>query len=531
MSDRSARMIVLFLLVVVPFFVYPDTLLAQYPNIQVSAPGFTDPEEVTISINPANPLNLAAGANLNYYYYSMDGGLSWDQGILTSSYGVWGDPVVLFDANGNCYYSHLSNPQQGAWIDRIVVQKSIDGGMTWSDGSYAGLNPPKKQDKEWLGVDMTDSPYVGNIYLAWTEFDSLWSNDPLDSTRILCSRSTDQGETWSGTVLVSDVGGMCLDGDLTVEGAVPAVGPGGQVYTSWGGPLGIMFDRSTDGGETFGEDVFVTDQPGGWDFDVPGIYRCNGMPVTVCDVSDSPYRGNIYIAFGDQRNGTDDTDVFFIRSTDGGDTWGDVVRVNNDQAVSHQFFPWMTVDQSTGNIYLVFYDRRDQTGNATDVYMAKSADGGETFTNFKVSESPFTPYSYVFFGDYTNIAAVDGKVYPIWMRMDSGQLSVWTAIIEEPVGVEPGEVPPVVRGFDMAQNYPNPFNPVTTINYDLQEPGSVDLTVYNVKGQLVRTLVSGYQTTGRHTVTWKAEGVSSGVYFYRITVDGHSVVRKCTILK
>ena len=303
------------------------------------------------------------------------------------------------------------------------------------------------------------------------------------------------------------------------------------MYTSWGGPLGIMFDRSTDGGETFGEDVFVTDQPGGWDFDVPGIYRCNGMPVTVCDVSDSPYRGNIYIAFGDQRNGTDDTDVFFIRSTDGGDTWGDVVRVNNDQAVSHQFFPWMTVDQSTGNIYLVFYDRRDQTGNATDVYMAKSADGGETFTNFKVSESPFTPYSYVFFGDYTNIAAVDGKVYPIWMRMDSGQLSVWTAIIEEPVGVEPGEVPPVVRGFDMAQNYPNPFNPVTTINYDLQEPGSVDLTVYNVKGQLVRTLVSGYQTTGRHTVTWKAEGVSSGVYFYRITVDGHSVVRKCTILK
>jgi hypothetical protein len=144
-----------------------------------------------------------------------------------------------------------------------------------------------------------------------------------------------------------------------------------------------MFDKSTDGGATFGRDRFVAAQPGGWDFNVPGIYRCNGLPITACDVSRSPYCGNIYVAWSDQRRGVGDTDIFFIKSTDGGQTWGTIKTVNNDAAAKQQFFAWMTVDQVTGDIYLVFYDRRNTTGNATDVYVAKSTDGGEAFVNFK----------------------------------------------------------------------------------------------------------------------------------------------------
>ena len=127
-------------------------VVAQPPNIQVSNPQATTPEEVTISINPANPLNLAAGANLRFYYYSMDGGLTWTQGLLTSSMNVWGDPSVTFDADGSLYYAHLSYPGvvPGDWLDRIVVQKSVDGGMTYDDGVGVGLNHPKDQDKEWI---------------------------------------------------------------------------------------------------------------------------------------------------------------------------------------------------------------------------------------------------------------------------------------------------------------------------------------------------------------------------------------------
>ena len=70
-----------------------------------------------------------------------------------------------------------------------------------------GLNMPKDQDKEWLAVDLTTSPYRNNIYMAWTEFDVLHSADPADSTRILFSRSTDHGLNWATPVKVSDVGG------------------------------------------------------------------------------------------------------------------------------------------------------------------------------------------------------------------------------------------------------------------------------------------------------------------------------------
>ena len=400
-------------------------------NILVSLPGNIRPEEVSICINPVNPDNLAAGSNLNFYYYSTDGGWTWTEGRMTSTLGVWGDPSLVFDARGNLYFGHLSLPLEGDFIDRIVVQKSVDGGRTWNDGAGMGLNPPKDQDKEWLGVDTTNSPYRNNIYSAWTEFDRYGSADPNDRTRILLSRSTDSGAHWSETVLISDVTGNCLDSDNTVEGAVPAVGPQGEVYLSWSGPLGIMFDKSPDGGQTFGKDIFVTTTPGGWDFNIPGIYRCNGMPITVCDTSNSPYRGNIYILWSDQRNGQLDTDVFLKKSTDGGDTWGPLVRVNDDLPGRQQFFPWMTVDQTNGHIYAVFYDRRDAYDRKTEVYVARSSDGGETFQNFKVSDFSFNPIQGIFFGDYIGIAAHNGKVYPIWARMDGIDLSIWTVIIND----------------------------------------------------------------------------------------------------
>lgn len=408
--------------------------IAQHPNIQINNPASTDPEEVTIAINPVDPLNLVAGANIVYNYTSHDGGKSWTQGGMTSTYGVWGDPSVIFDARGFAYYGHLSYPpvDSGYWIDRIVVQRSTDGGGSWNSGVGIGYNPPaRQQDKEWLAADLTDSPYRNNLYVAWTQFDSYGSASPLDSSRILFSRSTDAGLSWSAPVRVSDVAGNCLDSDSTVEGAVPAVGPNGEVYLSWGGPLGIMFDKSTDGGRTFGTDLFVTTQPGGWDFNVSGIYRCNGMPVTACDVSSSPYRGNIYIQWSDQRNGVDNTDIFFIKSTNGGQSWGSVKRVNDDTTSRQQFFSWMTVDQTTGAIYVVFYDRRNTTGDATGVTVARSTDGGDTFVNFPVSDSSFTPQSGTFFGDYINIAARYGKVYPIWMRLDNTTLSVWTAPFDD----------------------------------------------------------------------------------------------------
>ncbi len=416
-------------------FLFTINFYGQFPNVRVSLPSSTDPNETSIAINPLDTNNLVAGANIRYYYYSTDGGYTWTQGNLSSPLGVWGDPCVVFDLNGHCYFGHLSNPSSGGyWIDRIVVQKSTNKGITWSSGVGIGYNPPgRNQDKEWLAVDWTNSPYRNNIYVAWTEFDSYGSTNPMDSTRILFSRSTDGGITWSAPIRVSDKGGDCIDGDNTVEGAVPAVGPNGGIYLAWTGPLGLVFDKSKDGGLTWGVDKVITSIPGGWDFNVPGIYRCNGLPITACDISNSPFRGTIYINWSDQRNGSNNTDIFIVKSTDGGNTWSSAKRVNQDNTQTHQFFTWMTVDPATGYIYIVYYDRRNYTDNRTDVYLARSTDGGETFTEFKVSQSPFTPNPSIFFGDYTGITALNGKVFPIWTRMDNNQRSVWIAIFRDSI--------------------------------------------------------------------------------------------------
>lgn len=411
-------------------------IFSQYPNILVDGTG--SPEEVTIAINPLNPNILAGGANISSFYRSTNSGTTWTESqMVSNNLGVWGDPVVLFDSLGNLYYAHLSNPISGWWIDRIVVQKSTNNGQTWNDGVgiYQGINP-QAQDKEWLAVDHTRSPYRGTIYATWTEFDDYGSSSPNDSSRIRFSKSTNQGITWSNAVVISDRSGDCIDSDNTTEGAVPCVGPNGEIYVSWAGPLGLVFDKSTNGGQTWGTDVFVSTMPGGWDFAVSGIYRCNGLPITMCDISNSPYKGYIYIVWSDQRNGATNTDIFMAKSTNGGNTWLAPIKINDDNTTRHQFFVWSSVDPATGYLWFVFYDRRNTTGSATDVFVAKSTDGGTTFENFKVSQSSFTPSSSVFFGDYTNIAAWNGKIYPIWMRLDNTQLSVWMTIIESPIPVE-----------------------------------------------------------------------------------------------
>ncbi len=500
---------------------------AQYTNVLLSNTG--SPNEPSICINPKNTNQIVAGTNLNFYFYSTNAGLNWSKATLTSSYSVWGDPAIAADTAGNFYYGHLTNSSGSYFIDRIVVQKSTNGGMNWNNGSFAGYIPPKQQDKEWLCVD----PRNNNIYMSWTQFDSYGSSSPSDSSTILFSRSTDAGTTWSSALRINKKAGDCVDEDNTVEGAVPCTGPNGEIYVSWSGPSGIVMNKSTDGGLNWlNEDKFVTSQPGGWDYAIPGIYRANGLPVTACDISNGPYRGTLYVNWSDQRNGPADTDVFLIKSTDGGNTWSEVKRVNDDPAGKQQFFTWMTIDQTTGYLYFVYYDRRNYTNNQTDVYMAKSTDGGETFTNFKVSATPFTPTSSVFFGDYTNVSAVNNKVRPIWARLDNSIMSIYTAIVDFTTNIElvDAEIPESLKLYD---NYPNPFNPKTKIKFDVTKDitSKLTLTIYDSNGKEILKLVDSILKPGTYEVEWDGTNYASGSYFYKLESQGFSDTKTLILIK
>ena len=103
--------------------------------------------------------------------------------------------------------------------------------------------------------------------------------------------------------------------------------------------------------------------------------------------------------------------------------------------------------------------------------------------------------------------------------------------------VPTGGQSPSVGATSLAQNYPNPFNPTTTIGFTLRERGHVSLRIYNVAGQLLRTLVDETRAPGvSHTIDWdgrnaRGSSVASGVYFYRLVTKDATMTRKMVLLK
>ena len=98
------------------------------------------------------------------------------------------------------------------------------------------------------------------------------------------------------------------------------------------------------------------------------------------------------------------------------------------------------------------------------------------------------------------------------------------------------EVKLIPSDFSLQQNFPNPFNPSTEIRFDLPEEGQVELSVFNMQGQKVRTLESGKMKPGYHAIIWNGTNdngsrVSTGMYFYSIKTNKFQAVRKMLFLK
>jgi len=103
-------------------------------------------------------------------------------------------------------------------------------------------------------------------------------------------------------------------------------------------------------------------------------------------------------------------------------------------------------------------------------------------------------------------------------------------------GDDDTEIAAVPTEYVLEQNYPNPFNPSTTISFALPEAGNVNLAIYDINGQLVKTLVSGSMPAGRHSVVWDGTGtnglrVASGMYLYRLEANGFLAQKKLVLTK
>ncbi len=425
-------------LVIPPYMYYPPTKDNPliFTNVDISNNAPAPQNEPSVKISRKNPLIVVSAwrdFRINYnpayrrvgYSRSTDGGVTWatstllDSLLLGSGLLRNSDPCVATDTAGNFYISTIALDNSNG-NSTLAIYKSTNGGNTFTTGQI--LAQGSSEDKEMMTTDLTPgSPFRNYIYISWSRL-SL-------ATDIRLIRSSNAGATWSSPVVVSS------SGTSPGQGSDPAVGANGELYVVWvnANTYGTQyFAKSTDGGLTFGTPVAIaTGTPASipWSQGGPTTF-----PSIACDVSGGARNGYIYVTWCDGRNG--DADIFLTRSTDHGSTWSSALRVNNDGLGNGkvQAWPWIAVNES-GNIAINFFDTRNTPNNNTiEAWVARSSDGGLTFTNDVLSsqQSPTNiPNSDVRYGDYIGIDSWGGHTVPVWTDERAGgyDMDIYTAVV------------------------------------------------------------------------------------------------------
>lgn len=393
----------------------------DFPTDPITIDGFdnyflgTDFGEPHIVTNPRNPLNSICAFNTNGVYYTLNG-IDWVKvPVAFPGFSILGDPVLTFDSLGVATYAQLY--QNGSTYG-IVVTRSTNKGVSWSGAYNVASTTVGLSDKEWIAADQTAGPYSNNLYLGWRQF---------GASGMRFVRSTNGGVNWSLP--------MSFTGN---QGAYVAVGPngsiqGGSVYFAAFNNNNILVSRSTDGGVTFGSQVDATGSftPAGnicaGRNTVKDCIRTNAFPKVAADNSYTSTRGNVYAVYEVNPVGADIADVYFVRSTNNGQTWSIPVKVNDDATTTDQWLPAISVDNKTGKIFISWYDSRVDPANnlLTRVYGTVSTNGGVSFTqNEAISNVSFNPNNMrqsqgsgqaFYIGDYFGIAAIGNTSYAVWM--------------------------------------------------------------------------------------------------------------------
>jgi hypothetical protein len=339
---------------------------------------------------------------------STDGGTTWSDFLnpLLIQVDYWqSDPTMTVDRFGNFYCSFLdfdpNYPTNDPDYSFISFIRSTDKGANW-DGPVAVVpqHGPWFEDKQFITCDRTGGPYDGNVYVSWTRFPN--------PTRILFARSTDGAQIFEDTLTVGPIfyHEPCHNWQSSGQFSQPIVGSDGAVYVFWSGYhflddqcfaySAMKMSKSTDGGQTWPivDQTITLYSMGSYTYVDGGInvYSC---PAGDADISGGTYDGNIYISFLDWvLESPQHSDIYLIKSTDGGTTWLPRIRVNDDpeRLEYDQFLPWLIVNED-GVIVIIFYDQRLDPGHYQfDVFAAYSFDGAETFTmNHRLTEISSSP--------------------------------------------------------------------------------------------------------------------------------------------
>lgn len=412
--------------------------------------------ESSIAISPIDPNFLIASAvdsrSGAYIYISYDGGKSWinkSLGIVHTGWLSGNDPSVGFDYLGNAYLMYggfKGNPGASA-ESGVYIAKSVDKGETWTAHivviEHVGTMTKDSafEDKYYIQIDNSSaSPFRGRMYTPWKRV-----IDADSSTQIVVTHSTDAGLTWSEPLRVSPKkSGTSTDTTFGQSFPLLTTGPDGTLYAVWNdGPIrSIGFAKSTDGGLSFSDPTYPvsgyaslgTARTVGTTSKetyhvLKGTFRAETYPTLMADNSNSSRRGWLYLAWA---AGTS-PDVFFQRSTDFGATWSEAKVIHSD-ATNDQWWPWLSVDEITGDIAVMYSDSRDDPENILiHTWVSYSSNGGDSWIDRRATDaqSDFrnNPYTNkIFAGDYSGNAFRNGKIYPSFLDT-RGDNDVYTAVM------------------------------------------------------------------------------------------------------
>lgn len=388
--------------------------------------------ETEIAYNPTNPNNVVIvaqnqnnnSANL-LISRSFDGGKTWAQTSIGSAQDKLSgstprvDPHVTFDAFGNAYVAYMVASSSSEL--RIIVARSSDGGGSWTaQTAVSGLG---------LGPDfpfIATGPDATNLsrQTVWVGV----TDDNARRVKIVAARSTGLGNlgAFSAPQTVGDASGSF--------GSV-AVGPLGQVAVAWQtaidrqGNAKVMVDVDPDGlgtARTWGKDVLASaTQVGGFDYIPAQPDRSVDANVRVefDRAPSSPTKGRLYLLYADEIvNESNNLDVMLRYSDTLGATWSSALRVNDDTTTRSQFLPVMSVDQTTGNVAIVWHDARNDPNNRrAEIWGTVSLDHGKSvLKNVRISagssiESGADGYpDDLDFGDYAGVSFQNGRFIAVW---------------------------------------------------------------------------------------------------------------------
>lgn len=468
--------------------------------------------EPSIAVDPTNPSRIMIGwrqfdnVSSNFrqagYAYTLDGGENWtfpgviEPGIFRS------DPVLDFDASGNFYYNSLTSDQgYNFWCN---VYRITDGGVEWDEGYYAYGG-----DKQWMRIDKNPLLETANNYSFWTSY---WS---------ICypghfTRSVDGGENYENCV---EVNGDPYWGTLAVgpEGELYIVGAGG--YTG-----GIVVAKASE--------AYDPEEPVAWDFytqvdlngELSGFTSINpeglmGQAWIDVDVSEGPSSGYVYVlAAVDPYGSGDPGEIMFARSTNGGISFEDPVKINDDVSMNnHQWFGTMSVSPN-GRIDVIWLDTRDNPGTyLSSLYYSYSTDQGETWSaNNRISEA-FDPHvgwpNQNKMGDYFDMVSDDNGAHLAWANTLNGEQDVYYTHITPGVAAVKESWMDHQHSFEV---YPNPVYSMATIRCFVNGLDQTEFILFDEVGKTVRQWPLEISSEGYHNEQLNLDDLRSGVYYIQL---------------